>query len=266
MGYFDDCCPDQRFTLDPRSPMATGNPRYRNGLIWIVNDWDQRRTITVYTAWEEEDINFIFEALEEHIDDLPADAVWVEISNEGGEVLSCSSNIDDDRALVPFYPSVVDFPRELQRVRRSDLTEIDRLGLQVDLTTYESLPGQMKRVAFKYYTNKGNMAVFWHEVNCLIRIPKHPNIVPFDSLVVDAVNGEDKVVGFTTDFIPGGTVEDNVSRVFKLKYLKQLTEVRHLFAYGGITYLANHQPLYRSSTTSISDWASFTVTYATGTC
>jgi hypothetical protein len=71
-----------------------------------------------------------------------------------------------------------------------------------------------------------NHAIIWHEANCLANIPKHPNIVRFDSLVVDAVEGgEDVVVGFTTKFIPGGTVEDNVSRVFKLKYLKQLIAV-----------------------------------------
>lgn len=40
--------------------------------------------------------------------------------------------------------------------------------------------------------------------------------------------GEDEVVGFTTKFIPGGTVLNNVSRVFKLKYLKQLIEVCRL--------------------------------------
>ncbi|KAF8846420.1 hypothetical protein BDZ45DRAFT_756235 [Acephala macrosclerotiorum] len=224
MGYFDDCRLDQRFTLAPGSPRRTGNPT-RKGLHWVVNDWDQRRTITVCTSWEEDDEDFIFEALAEHIDDLPADAVFIEISRDGGELLSYSSDGRDDPAMVTFYPSVADFTQELRRVRRSDLTEIDRLGLQVDLTTYESPPGQIKRVAFKYYSNPENIAMVWHELNCMIRIPKHPNIVPFDSLVVDTVDGDDKVVGFTTDFIPGGTVEDNVSRVFKLKYLKQLIKV-----------------------------------------
>lgn len=220
MGYFDDCRPDQRFTSSGKA--------YRNGSLWVVYDWDQRRTITVSTSWEEDDEDFIFEVLVEHVDDLPADTVLIQVSRDG-ELLSCSSNIDDDRTMIPFYPSVPDFPPVLRRVRRSDLTEIDRLGVQVDLTTYESLPGQKKSVASKYYLNQANIAVFWHEVNCLIRIPKYPNIVQFDSLVVDTVDGEDKIVGFTTNFIPGGTVLDNVSRVFKHKYLKQLIEVRCLF-------------------------------------
>jgi hypothetical protein len=231
MGYFDDCDLDKRFTLAPGSPKRTGNPT-RRGLHWVVNDWDQRRTITVYTSWKEEDESFIFEALEEHIDDIPADAVFIEISHEGGELLSHSPDIRDDPTMVPFYPSVTDFTQGLPRVRRSDLTEIDRMGLQVDLTTYESAPGRTKKVAFKYYTIPENVAMFWHELNCMIRIPKHPNIVPFDSLVVDTIDGDDKVVGFTTHFVPGGTVEDNIGRVFKLKYLKQLIKVRGLFHLG----------------------------------
>src|SRR5271168_3888464 len=102
--------------------------------------------------------------------------------------------------ILPFYPLVADFPPGLRKIRRSDLTEIDRLGLQADLTIYEADPGQTRRVVFKYYTNKGNISVFWHELNCIIRIPRHPNIVPFDSLVFDTVDGKEKVVGFTTPF------------------------------------------------------------------
>ncbi|KAK3322924.1 hypothetical protein B0H66DRAFT_602347 [Apodospora peruviana] len=55
-----------------------------------------------------------------------------------------------------------------------------------------------------------------------MRIPKHPNIVPFDALVVDKLDGVDRVVGFTTRFIPGGNLDENKTRVFKLKYLEQL--------------------------------------------
>ncbi len=72
------------------------------------------------------------------------------------------------------------------------------------------------------------MVKFWNEVNCTLRIPKHPNIVPFDRLVVDLATpiGPEVVVGFTTPFITGGTVKDNIGRVFKLSHLKQLLAVR----------------------------------------
>ncbi|KAH6838322.1 kinase-like domain-containing protein [Chaetomium sp. MPI-CAGE-AT-0009] len=128
--------------------------------------------------------------------------------------------------MVPFYPSPTDFPSHVPTVRRDQLTEVDRLGVQTDHTIYELAPGQPpKHVVFKYYLNEGNVAMFWHEVNCMVRIPHHPNIVPLDRLVVDSAtpDGPEKVVGFTTPFIAGGTILDNVSRVFKLDYLKQLT-------------------------------------------
>jgi hypothetical protein len=39
-------------------------------------------------------------------------------------------------------------------------------------------------------------------------LSKHrPNIVPFDRIVLDEV--ERRVVGFTTLFIPGGTLDEN---------------------------------------------------------
>ncbi|ROV88644.1 hypothetical protein VMCG_10325 [Cytospora schulzeri] len=215
MGFFDGCRPDQRFTIDRK---------YFDHC--VVNDWDQRRVVTVFTSWAEQDDDFILDILARHIDDIPADAVLVSVSQEG-DLLSCSSDVAEDRTMIPFYPSARDFPAEVQRIKRSDLTEIDRLGIQTDLTTYKSErnPGQVKRVAFKYYMNEPQVPIFWHELNCVLRIPKHPNIVPFDSLVIDTIDGEARVVGFTAPFIEGGTVQDNTERTFKLKYLKQLLEV-----------------------------------------
>ncbi|KAK7703070.1 hypothetical protein SLS64_009341 [Diaporthe eres] len=81
-----------------------------------------------------------------------------------------------------------------------------------------------EEVAFKYYINEGNMGVIWDETNCLLRISKHPNIIPFDSLVIDQVEGQDKVVGFTTPFVASGTIEDNVSRPFKLLATGEVVE------------------------------------------
>jgi hypothetical protein len=214
--YFENCSLDERFSVLLRG--------HRFGTFYVVSDWDQRRTITVTTSWEHEDEDFVFEAIARQIDNLPSDTYEFAISRDA-ELLSWSSNPDDDRTLVPFYPSVASFQQQLPNICRSDLTEIDRFGLQVDLTTYESLPGQIQRVIFKYYTNRGNIEAFWDEINCIIRIPQHPNIVPLDCLVVDTVDGEERVVGFTIPFIPGGTVLKNVSRVFRLEHLKQLIKV-----------------------------------------
>ncbi len=61
-----------------------------------------------------------------------------------------------------------------------------------------------------------------------MRIPPHPNIVPLDALVVDSIDGVDRVVGFTTRYVPGFTLHENNTRVFKLKYLEQLISVSSL--------------------------------------
>ncbi|KAK1762548.1 hypothetical protein QBC33DRAFT_614276 [Phialemonium atrogriseum] len=198
--YYKHCRADRRFTS------TQNDPHFDYGSVWLVHDWDQRRTIS---------------ALQKCIDSLPTDTVLLSISDDGA-VLSSSSDALDDASSIPFYPSRTDFPPNLATVRRHDLTEVDRLGLQVDLTTYQPCRGKTRLVVFKYYIIKTNVAIFWHEANCVLRIPRHPNIVPFDALVVDAVEGNDKVVGFTTRYVPGGTFSENKDRIFKLKYLKQL--------------------------------------------
>lgn len=52
---------------------------------------------------------------------------------------------------------------------------------------------------------------------------KHPNIVPFGKVVIDEVEGG--IVGFTSKYIPGGTLDENQARAFKLKWLHQLIQV-----------------------------------------
>lgn len=219
MGYFDYYHLESRFksVLDSWSP---------DGYFHRVIDFDQRRIIRVLTAGVK-DVGFIYEALNVLIDDLPQDVVSITVSDDF-ELLSSSTAVKDDIALVPFYPSPSDFPEGLPMVRRSQLTEIDRLGVHADHTIYEPAPGhEPKHLAFKYYINNGNTVMFWHELNCTLRIPSHPNIVPLDGLVIDSATpgGPDKVVGFTTPFIAGGTIWDNVSRPFTLSHLNQLTTV-----------------------------------------
>lgn len=54
-----------------------------------------------------------------------------------------------------------------------------------------------------------------------MRLPPHPNLVPFNRVVLDEQNG--RLVGFTSIYIPGGTIKENKSRTFKLEWLRQLT-------------------------------------------
>jgi serine/threonine protein kinase len=56
-----------------------------------------------------------------------------------------------------------------------------------------------------------------------MRLPAHPNIVPFDRVVVDEIHG--RVIGFTSKYIPGGTLDKATTRVFKIAWLHQLLDV-----------------------------------------
>lgn len=78
---------------------------------------------------------------------------------------------------------------------------------------------------FKYHLDGTDVATAWHETNCVSSIPPHPNIVPFDALVVALINTVDRVVGFTTRYVASGTLWENKDYVFKLKYLEQLINV-----------------------------------------
>jgi hypothetical protein len=91
------------------------------------------------------------------------------------------------------------------------------------------------QVVFKYYFLWQYAQAAWKEMNLWMRLPPHPNLVPFDRVVVDELEG--RIVGFTNDYIAGGTLEENKSRVFKLKWLKQLIGVvDHLNLRYGIAH------------------------------
>lgn len=75
---------------------------------------------------------------------------------------------------------------------------------------------------FKYFFLFQHLDFNWHEMGIWCRL-KHPNIVPFHSVIVDEIEGH--LVGFTSKYIPGGTLEENRARIFKMKWLHQLTGV-----------------------------------------
>lgn len=108
----------------------------------------------------------------------------------------------------------------METIRRSELRELDRLGPNVDLVLYQN-----RKAVFKYYLHLQFVDTRWDEMNLWMRLSrKHPNIVPFDRIVVEH---QDQVVGFTTLHIAGGTldaIDENPGdcRTFKLRWLLQL--------------------------------------------
>ncbi len=67
------------------------------------------------------------------------------------------------------------------------------------------------------------MYSFWKEFHIYLSLPPHPHFLPLDRVVLDEARG-DRVVGYTIPFVPNGDLEKNHSRLFKLKYLKQLMQ------------------------------------------
>lgn len=84
-------------------------------------------------------------------------------------------------------------------VQYSKLQEVDRLGPGVDLSSYEDEFGIPHKVAFKFnpLDKPQRLQMAWDELNLLRSLPPHPNIVPFDRIVLEDV--ESRVIGFTLD-------------------------------------------------------------------
>ena len=89
-----------------------------------------------------------------------------------------------------------------------------------DLTSQKQLNLRSEQVVFKYYFQWQFAEKSWSEMNLWMRLPCHANIVSFNCVVVDELEG--RVIGFTNDYVPGGTLEENGSRVFQLEWLRQL--------------------------------------------
>jgi hypothetical protein len=185
MGYQ----PDSR-------PQLTGDRRR-----WLICGFDQRLLLDVYAPKELSRLDALRATLK-FVGDLPVGTVKVEISKDDS-LLSTSADPKDDEAVVPFYPPRARFPWSVATVRRGDLIEVDRLESRRDLVTYSPKPGETRKVEMKYYYHPAYAADMWHEANCVMRIPRHPNIVSFDALVIDKIGGVDRAVGFTTAHIPG---------------------------------------------------------------
>jgi hypothetical protein len=196
---------------------------------WWICDVDQRRMFTVKMDEEQDTDEVAFEHFKKHVDDLGIDVTLIHLAPDG-HILSVSTDPIHDATECVYYPQLdlIQIPAGVQTVIRSEMRELDRLIGNVDLVSYQvetddtELP-VTKKAVFKYYWHTQFVGKIWDEMNLWLRLSHHPNIISIDRLVLDEVQGG--VVGFTTLFIPGGTLEDNVSRTFKLKWCRQLMAV-----------------------------------------
>ncbi|KAH6632108.1 kinase-like domain-containing protein [Chaetomium tenue] len=175
---------------------------------------------------EQDSEDVAFEHLKKYVDNLGPDVTLIHVGLDGNLISLSSDPVHDNTPSMYYPPSdLVERPAGVQVILRSELRELDRFIGNVDLVSYQAESDDReasvtKTAVFKYYWNIQFVGKIWDEMNLWLRLSHHPNIVPIDRLVLDEVRGG--VVGFTTIFIPGGTLEDNVSRTFKLKWCKQL--------------------------------------------
>lgn len=146
--------------------------------------------------------------------------------DDDGLLTGASTDPDEDETLflayIPF--SLCDPLADCPTIQYSKLQELDRLAPFIDLVSYEDESGSSQKVAFKFNVlNKPlRLQMAWDKLNLLKSLPPHPNILPFDRIVVE--DRESRVIGFTTKYIPGGTLA-NPKIPFRFEWLEQLTQV-----------------------------------------
>ncbi|KAG5766695.1 hypothetical protein H9Q72_005263 [Fusarium xylarioides] len=168
---------------------------------WHIIDWDQRRVVSVTMDGEQDDETLAIEHFSRHSDQLSPDIHRICFSHDG-EIISSYADSKNDPTCCVYFPSLYDacLPEGVQTVRRDKLEELERLGPDADLVVYSPFTERSaKKVVSKYYFLWQYAQMSWKEMNPWMRLPHHPNIVPFDQVVVDELEG--RIVGFTSDYV-----------------------------------------------------------------
>ncbi|KAJ5715866.1 uncharacterized protein N7483_013047 [Penicillium malachiteum] len=185
-------------------------------------DWDQLRFIKIkgpskFFPPEDDAETSIFA---QSLDYLSPDVREITIDSDG-LLTGVSTDPDvDETAFAAYMPfSLCEHLVNCPKIYFSQLHEIGRLGPGVDLLSYND-----QRVAFKFNPLRlpRQLECSWREMNIISKLPPHPNLVPFDNIVLE--DKESRIIGFTTKWIPGGRLSDP-KKPFRLEWLQQLTQV-----------------------------------------
>jgi hypothetical protein len=180
-------------------------------VFWI---FDQRRYVAVSGTEEVlPTFKYAVDVLNECADDLLPDDVMIKVS-EDGDFLTFSNNHDDDQA----------DDIKLDVLKRSDVREEKRMYWLADIVSYINGDDAYHLAVFKIAVHSSQLGRMWNDAHIMRALKGHPSIVPFEKFVVD--DTEQRLVGWTSSFIPGGTLEDNHSLTcFRLSWLVQMTEI-----------------------------------------
>lgn len=172
--------------------------------------------------------------IKKHADHLAEDVTGITFSEPDGPITTSIALKDDATTYFNCRPlSELELPFTAKTIYMSALTELDRLASHVDKASYSNPPqvgdavADSKTIAaFKYWFMPNGMFRQWYEMHDWIRLPRdHSHIVPFDAVVLSDVGHG--IMGFTSLFIPGGTLNENDATVrpFQLRWLHQLFDV-----------------------------------------
>lgn len=163
--------------------------------------------------------------LNECADDLLPDDVIIKVSDDG-EWLSFSNKDKDDHGRFFQYPRFDDQPDDIKVniVKRSDLREEKRMYWLADIVSYINENDTGHLAVFKIAVHHSQLGMMWNEAHVMRALRGHPSIFSFENFVVD--DTDHRLVGWTSKFIPGGTLDDNHSfTYFRLSWLIQMTEL-----------------------------------------
>ncbi|PVH98664.1 hypothetical protein DM02DRAFT_595594 [Periconia macrospinosa] len=192
-----------------------------------VWDWDQLCMITIKGTVKlfPPEADAEIPILARFVDYLSPEIRAVTVDDEGLITAVSTDPEEVDVEFIGYLPfSTTESLHDCRTIQYSKLKELDRLGPGVDLSTYDAETGIPQKVAFKFnpWGKAVRIRMAWDELNLLKSLPPHPNIVPFDRVVLEDV--ESRVIGFTTKYIPGGSLEDS-KRPFRFEWLQQLTQL-----------------------------------------
>ncbi|KAJ5740754.1 hypothetical protein N7493_000626 [Penicillium malachiteum] len=218
--------PEDRFWADGQCYFGSSdNPKTEFQChVW---DWDQLRVVkikgTAKLFKEDEDIELgVFAPLADYL----SPEVRSITVNDDGLLIAVSNDLEEDDAPYVAYPAfaLCESLSHCTKVQHSELQEVDRLGPFVDHVSYNDECGTPHKAVFKYNVMDKplRLQMAWDEINILSLLPPHPNILPLDHIVVEG--DESRVLGFTTRYIPGGTLA-NPKITFRFEWLRQLTQV-----------------------------------------
>ncbi|KAJ6019703.1 hypothetical protein N7522_001770 [Penicillium canescens] len=218
--------PQDRFWTDGQNYCGPSeNPTTKTYCnVW---DWDQLRMVKVKGTAKlfppEEDRELTI--LAQFADYLSPEVRAVTVDDDGLLTGVSTDLQEDDTLFLAYIPfTLCESLADCRTIKYSKLQELDRLGPFVDLVSYEDESGIQQKVAFKFNVlNKPlRLQMAWDELNLLKSLPPHPNIIPFDRVVLE--DQESRVIGFTTKYVPGGTLA-NPKILFRFEWLQQLTQV-----------------------------------------